>query len=234
MQICPICFWEDSPGEAPWNTSNSVTLAEAQENFSGFGACERDYLDVVRPAAPDEQRPEDWLSFEDQANAIIGLIENSFAEVKLGDGLTIHQREAISDYQSEEETNARRRLDPETRWEDISDEKIDKYGTSLVFLDPESIRYHLPAFMRFVIGKWLEFHDAGDGDAVLYGLAGGPRSEGYHRDSFLLLNNVQNTAVAAFLEFVSRVDSVYGTDAEKGLHKGWSAYLPSPISNSCQ
>lgn len=234
MQICPICFWEDSPGEAPWNASNTVSLAEAQENFRDFGASERDYLDVVRPAIADEQRPAGWMSLEDQAKAIIRLIESSFAGVELGDGLTIHQREAIDDYRTGEEIKVARRLDPETRWQDIPEEKIEKYGTSLVFLDPKSIRYHLPAFMRFVVQQWLKCHYIGKGDAVLYGLADGPRSEGYYKDSFLLLDDVQNKAIATFLEFVSRVDSIYGDDAGKGLHHGWSAYLQPADPNSCR
>lgn len=232
MEICPVCFWEDAWGEGPWNNSNSVSLVEAQENFRDFGACERDYLYAVRPSSSDESQPADWLSFEDQAKRVIHLIEICFAKVELGDGLTIHQREAISDYQPAEAIQTARRLDPETQWENIPDEKISKWGTSLVFLDPESIRYHLPAFMRFAAREWLHRHHVGNGDAVLYALSDGPRSKGYHEDSFLLLDEPQNKAVATFLEFLSHVDSIYGREAEKALSHGWSAWLPGG-SNSC-
>lgn len=226
MQICPICFWEDAPGEDPWNGSNSVSLLAAQKNFTEYGACEREFIDSVRLPTSGEERPTDWLSLDQLSLKIITLIEDSFSDVKLDNGLTIHQREAIDGYQSAEEIENARRLDKELHWQGIADEKIKRCGTTLTFLDPKSIRYHLPAFMRHALRSWQKFQYFGEADSLLYGLADGPRSNGYHEHSFLLLDHSQNQTVAAFLKFVSLVDPIYGRDAEKGLENGWDAYLP--------
>lgn len=229
MQICPVCFWEDASGEYYWNGSNQMTLAMAQRNFAEFGACEREFADTVRLPLPGEERPAGWISIDQLSRKIIALIEDSFSDVKLENGLTIHQREAIDGYQSAEEIESARRLDKEPRWQDIADEKINRCGTTLTFLDAKSIRYHLPAFMRHALRVWQEFQCFGNADSILYSLTSGPRSTGYHADSFLLLDSSQNQAVAAFLKFASLVDPIYGRDAEKGLENGWAAWLPDSI-----
>ena len=230
MQICPVCFWEDAPGEAPWNSSNGVSLLEAQMNFVEFGASEREFLDAVRPATSDEPLDPAWLNFEDQAEAIIQLIEASFADVTLGEGMTIHQREVVDDRGSQKEFDDARQWDTEQRWQDIRDSKIMHLGTTLTFLDDESIRYHLPAFMRCVLRQWLEAKKINH-EMILHSLADGPKSPDYYADAFTLLNPGQKQATAAFLKFLSLTDFRYGDEAERGLRRGWADFLhtPTPI-----
>lgn len=233
MELCPVCFWEDAPGPACWNGSNQVSLVEAQRNFIGFGACEREFLDSVRAPLPEETRPEGWATFDEIACQIVAMIEEAFADTKLGNGLTIHQREAVDGWQSAEEVTAARKRDPETRWQDIAREKIDHYGTSLIFLDPESIRFHLPAFMHYGLWRWQEEGSFSDADMLLYSLDDGPCPDGYFSDAFRLLNDSQKQTVAAFLKFVSLVDEAYyGNVAEKGLENGWEQWLPATLSFS--
>lgn len=230
MELCPVCFWEDAPGSSCWNGSNQVSLLEAQRNFIEFGACEREHLDSVRSSLPEENRPDEWATFDEIACRIVAMIDEAFADVKLGNGLTIQQREAIDGYQSAEEIEAARKRDPETRWQDIAREKIGCYGTTLVFLDPESIRFHLPAFMRYGMWCWQKEENFSRADMVLYSLDGGPNSTGYFSDAFEILNDSQKQTVAAFLKFVSLVDDIYGGDAEKGLDNGWAQWLPDILS----
>jgi hypothetical protein len=61
-EICPICFWEDDPVQAadPWfaGGANKPSLAEAQRNYSEFGAMERRFLkNVRRPGDSDAVDP---------------------------------------------------------------------------------------------------------------------------------------------------------------------------------
>lgn len=230
MQLCPVCFWEDAPGNSYWNGSNQVSLTIGQRNFAKFGACEPEHLDLVRAPLASEARPDDWISFEDSRLRILDLIEAAFREVKLEGGTTIHQREAIDDWSTEEVVNAAASKDPEVHWQDIPQEKIEKLGTSLVFLDPWSIRFHLPAFMRCSLQLWAdsEYADFSHSDMLLYGLDHGPRSTGYYKHSFLLLNEQQNQAVAAYLKFIALGDS-YENNAKKALAKGWADWLPHPF-----
>jgi hypothetical protein len=228
MQICPVCFWEDAPGEAPWNSSNGVSLLEAQTNYLNLGACEREFIDIVRSPACGEEPHPGWLTIKGHANAALQRIESSFAEVTLGDGMTIHQREVVDDYGSREEFDAARHLDNEQRWQDIPDSKIEKFGTSLTFLDPESIRYHLPAFMRHVLRNWIETKNINN-EMVLYALDGGPEPSGYHSESFSLLTPEQKFATADFLQLITMVDNTYARYAQRGLSRGWAKWLEAKI-----
>jgi hypothetical protein len=227
MELCPVCFWEDAPGDHCWNGSNQVSLPVGQGNFAEFGACEPEYVDLVRAPHESEARPEDWTSFEDSRLWILDLIEKAFRDTKLDGGFTIHQREAIDDYASEEVFEAAAKKDPEVRWQDIPRSKIEKYGMSLVFFDPKGIRFHLPAFMRHSLQLWSEsLHaDFSHSDMLIYGLDDGPRSTGYYEHAFLLLNERQHQAVAAYLKFIALGNS-YQNDAEKALANGWAAWLP--------
>ncbi len=58
FDICPVCFWEcdptaerdpDSEGGA-----NSVSLAEARENYRLYGACEERFAGLVRKPTAEE------------------------------------------------------------------------------------------------------------------------------------------------------------------------------------
>jgi hypothetical protein len=56
---CPVCYWthDDAPGRhsaAVDGLNGDRTLAEAQLNYSIYGASARHYRDVVRPPRPDE------------------------------------------------------------------------------------------------------------------------------------------------------------------------------------
>lgn len=207
-----------------------MTLAEAQRAFDAIGASEAQYLDIVRPPAVDESRPSNWLSFFESSSLIIGFIETAFHDVKLDGGVTLHQREALDNYGTEEEFQAAAKNDPERRWQDIPREKIEKLGVSLIFLDPRGVRFHLPAFMRCALQLWQDssYADFSDSDMLIYSLDSGPRSTGYHADSFLLLNKIQNQSVAAYLAFIAAGDS-YSDDAAKALENGWSEWIPDCI-----
>jgi RNAse (barnase) inhibitor barstar len=62
--ICPVCYWEDDATQfrRPYTRggANRVTLAEAQQNFQAFGACEQRSRPYVRPPTEDEPLDADW------------------------------------------------------------------------------------------------------------------------------------------------------------------------------
>jgi hypothetical protein len=55
---CPVCFWEDDPVQFQYpekgGGANRVSLQEARENFSRFGACEKRWKRHVRAPLPEE------------------------------------------------------------------------------------------------------------------------------------------------------------------------------------
>jgi hypothetical protein len=54
--ICSVCFWEDDGSNDPEHYSgpNHMTLKEAQDNFSQFGACTEDSLKSISPDAKEK------------------------------------------------------------------------------------------------------------------------------------------------------------------------------------
>ncbi len=227
FQICPVCFWEDAAGDRDWNGSNQVPLAVGQRNFVACSACEPEHRGSVRPPLETEARPETWVSFEDSRLQVLERIEEAFHDVKLDGGITLHQQVAIDDYQPEEVILAARRKDAETRWQDLPRTKIMKFGMSLVFLDPPSIRFHLPAFMRCSLQLWAESPgaDFSCSERLLFSLEDGPRSAGYYQHAFLLLDPRQHQAVAVYLKFVASTGSLR-KEARKALANGWADWLP--------
>ncbi|GAA2746439.1 CPCC family cysteine-rich protein [Kitasatospora cinereorecta] len=62
--ICPVCFWEDDRVQLRWpflpGGAGRVSLAEAQQNFEAYGACDQHGRRFTRPPADDEPRDPQW------------------------------------------------------------------------------------------------------------------------------------------------------------------------------
>jgi hypothetical protein len=63
-EICEVCFWQSCPLQNAdpnyFGGPNHLTLAEAQQNFINFGACEKGSLAHVRPPEDDEPKDTNW------------------------------------------------------------------------------------------------------------------------------------------------------------------------------
>jgi hypothetical protein len=63
-EICEVCFWESCPIQNVdpnyLGGPNHISLAEAQENFVKFGACEECSIDSVRKPLVDEVKDSNW------------------------------------------------------------------------------------------------------------------------------------------------------------------------------
>ncbi|MCB5164962.1 barstar family protein [Streptomyces bambusae] len=77
--ICPVCAWEDDPVQFRWpfraQGANRWSLAESQQNFRAYGACDQRGRRFVRPPADDEPLDPAWRPidpatdwFEDSAD----------------------------------------------------------------------------------------------------------------------------------------------------------------------
>jgi len=233
MQICPFCFWEDAPGEFWHNDSNGIPLKEAQLNFRATGVCEPGFLDSVRPPLPDETRETGWQSLGDMSASLVRTIETSFAKVHRDGGITLHQMTVVDDYRREEENEEdfirAGRKDLEYTWQEISAEKLDRFGFSLACLDQKGFRFYLPAYMCHCLRQW-ETGENREYWGLLRILEDGPKA--WHLENPALLNDSQRAAVAAFLTFLAAHGSSLGDadDARQALRNGWNKYSTQPLT----
>ncbi len=62
--LCPVCFWETDPIQLAdphyKGGANRPSLAEAQQNFILFGACEKEVFAYTRLPLEDEIKDENW------------------------------------------------------------------------------------------------------------------------------------------------------------------------------
>lgn len=76
-------------------------------------------------------------------------IQEAFGDVRLGEGLSLHQAQALDHMELPEAVRRARRLDTEQRWQDVPDAKVEQFHYALTYLDPEGLRFYLPRFMIF-------------------------------------------------------------------------------------
>ena len=227
MQICQVCFWEDAPGEFPYNSSNAISLAVAQENFTEFGAVERKFLDIVRRPNTAESRLPGWMSVDETRLKILELIREAFADVHLDGGVSLHQSRVLDDYGDEDEFKAALRKDPEWHWTEVSTEKIKQFCDSLVFFDPKGVRFYLPAFMTHALETYEPTYGWLDADGIFF--AASDPTGGY-KDKFEALNSTQMSAVAAFLAFVNLYSSEFTSRHDRQmLTNFWARHFPDFI-----
>lgn len=77
---------------------------------------------------------------------IIQAIEQAFAGVSRGT-ITLHEAEVLDSYGTEAERRRARALDTEDDWRRVRDSSIEACPAALSYLDTESWRFYLPAYM---------------------------------------------------------------------------------------
>lgn len=154
--ICPICCWEDdgdcTEGGTSWDGSNQVSLRDAQRNYLSIGACERHWLGDVRAPRPSDERDPEFRTLDEQQEAtrlsLIERIATCFADVTLGEGISIEEARAIDEWG---DRAAARRIDAHLRWQELSDEYPRSYSDTLSFMDVRGFRHAAPAFLTWVL-----------------------------------------------------------------------------------
>lgn len=68
--ICPICYWQveyfDPSDLFCASNANYITLYEAKENYSKYGAYKYEYVKFCRPPSRDEIKDKEWRSIQDK------------------------------------------------------------------------------------------------------------------------------------------------------------------------
>jgi hypothetical protein len=152
----------------------------------------------------------------DSADDIIRAIEAAFAGVGRG-RVTLHEAEVMDAYGSEAERGEARRRDREDDWTEVPAASIEECPTALSFLDPESWRFYLPAYMRLALLRLGQQHNDAI-DQAIYSLDGGTP------ERFRILNPAQARAVRRFLAFAAEHEAhCDATVAKQALDTHWSS-----------
>jgi len=89
-----------------------------------------------------------------QAQLLLALIEESFKDVRLEDGVSLHETIVIDNYGSKEERQLARSKDEKMDWRKLIHDpellEVDGIG-GLSFYDAKGLRFHLPAYLSVVI-----------------------------------------------------------------------------------
>src|SRR5688572_5261513 len=160
----------------------------------------------------------------DSIDDIISDIESAFAGVPRG-RVTLHEAEVMDLHGTAAELSAARKRDPESDWRDVPGMSIEECRAALTFVDEESFRFYLPAYMRWglrqlhaprnsAIDVSISSLDCGLGSAELVAAK---------RKKFDSLGPAQARAVRRFLAFASQHDDLCdGVVAQQALEAYWS------------
>ncbi len=113
-------------------------------------------------------------NFSPEKLKLIAEIEHAFENVKRNGGVTLHEAEADDDWLSDKEKLEAKKLDTDTRWQEVPDETMLKIQSPWSFLDGEGTRYYLPAYMRFIIKNSGQYAE----DMIVYSLIPFPSTQG--------------------------------------------------------
>jgi hypothetical protein len=159
---------------------------------------------------------------------LIRAIEERFADVRLDDGVTLHEANVIDDYGTDEERMAARRLDNEDRWQEIPDKHIEDYPAILCFVDLKGFRYHLPAYMRWSL-RYFDSSDSFTTDSTIYilRLDKSDGLEAWNRERYEVFTEREGNVISRFLRFMVEQgdDRVDAAEAARALELYWGNFL---------
>jgi hypothetical protein len=158
---------------------------------------------------------------------IEAAIREAFAGVHLGGGVSLVEAEAIDGYyerMSLAEAHRLRQFEITDNWTALATSELD--SENLAHLDPEGLRYYLPAFMLRVLDDYQP------GEMWCIGTMARLDQRDPHPFGFIeLLTNAQRAAIAAYVEALPELVELDYQDAaiiDRSLAQVWRAYIDRP------
>jgi hypothetical protein len=163
-------------------------------------------------------------AFKTEIDALLAAIAVAFGDVGLGSGISLHQARELDNYATDERIASARDADPEIRWQDLSDEKIDRLNDALSFMGAAGFRFYLPRFMVWSL-QHLE-SDSFAVDAPIYACDFSDDLRDHAESQYALLTVPQRQVIARFLRFFVDQPDAGGDSvvAASALRRFWSRY----------
>lgn len=143
--------------------------------------------------------------------ALIGAIDAAFNGVTLGDGVSLHEAREIDYHSARAARAAARARDNEASWREVTPEVLREYEKYLVFLDPQGLRYYLPALMTW----YLKTDGQVGGEELLFALCLSPGRQAR------MLSETQSKSVLSFLRYISETHCTYQELIETACTTYW-------------
>jgi len=157
---------------------------------------------------------------------VVKAIEAAFDGIARGDGVTLHEADAIDARLSSGQRTAARSLDTDVRWQDVPAELIESSYSSLCFVDAKGFCYYIPAFMRWSAQHYKDSESI-TVDTTIYGLSYVKGRAGVINEALGLLTLEQCRAIALFLKYMSSAEVGQYADApfaRMALEQYWDKY----------
>jgi len=157
---------------------------------------------------------EERLTHYEDGLALCLVIEQAFADVKLGSGVGLFQAQGIDDYADNSTCAKSRASDEKHDWRKITSTSLERCNSSLSFFDAEGMRFHLPAYL---ISSLRGEYSFGMAHCLACTYVTSP-------DKFRLLNTEQRRAVRLFLLHIlnDREYKFDRHDIERSLNEYWT------------
>ncbi len=173
------------------------------------------------------------MEISDKINAaLIEQITTAFQGVTRGKGVSLHEADVIDAYGSSKERAKARRLDTDTRWQDVPDADIEQYHWILSFLDLQGFHYYVPAYMVWSL-KYYKTSESASSDRIIYALdlylSTSKEMIEFRQSRFAVFTPEQCAAICGFLRFMAEHNDGYadGKAASEALEGYWGQFCPS-------
>lgn len=100
---------------------------------------------------------EAWLRQLPRKAAAVQQIHDAFDNVKLGEGIGLHEANGMDDYATDGELLRLRKLDERDDWRKLNAELLDQYHATPCFFDSCGFVFHLPAFLLAELNDEYEY-----------------------------------------------------------------------------
>jgi len=162
----------------------------------------------------------------DRRNIVLQLIHDAFRDVRLDDGITLHEATAMDNYASPAERQAARRLDTAERWQDVPDEHIARHDAVFSYLGLKGHAFYAPAYMSWLLRTGYDTESNSTATAQQAFHPRGVLDQGSYRKHHDVYTPAQCHAIAHFLLYVYEVLDEEGLSLVKEpLDKYWRQYL---------
>ena len=150
------------------------------------------------------------------------MIATAFADVRLGDGVSLHETVVIDNYGTDAERAAARVDDEREDWQKLvsnPDFATIRWIGGFNFYDAEGLRFHLPAYLTLAV-RDFECERCGD---VLEGLMFALTSTSvYNHDRFSILTPAQRSCVREVLVYLRRTYELESKELDQAILNQWS------------